>query len=223
MTTDEFYEHSFIYAFSYVFISVTLARFKYYFGWKLSICAIHSSGASYSGHDFKRINTVNPWVVETSIHVRDKISHWNISVQDWLRKSIYQRATFKNKTISQLYVFIISAFWHGFYSAYYISFVLWFAQVHLQGMIFKYSKEESTIVKLYKKSGKIGHGVLSFLVLLLFCHSAVYFLLLDGPSCWRLLNKVYFIPQLIMFGLIIYFTIRPSHKAKKIHPKHATP
>jgi len=66
---------------SYAFISVCLARFKYYFGWKISIAAVHACGTSYSGHDFKRINTVNPYVVETTIHVRDKISHWNISVQ----------------------------------------------------------------------------------------------------------------------------------------------
>jgi hypothetical protein len=45
------------------------------------MAAVHACGTSYSGNDFKRINTVDPLVVEISIHVRDKISNWNISVQ----------------------------------------------------------------------------------------------------------------------------------------------
>ena len=36
-----------------------------------------------------------------------------------------------------LYVFMISAFWHGYYIGYYFSFFLWFAQVYLQTLIFK--------------------------------------------------------------------------------------
>lgn len=45
------------------------------------MCAVHASGVSYNGTDFTRVNTVNPWVVETTIHVREKINYWNISVQ----------------------------------------------------------------------------------------------------------------------------------------------
>lgn len=208
-----------MYVFFYCFFSVTLARFKYCFGWKVSISAIHAAGVSYSGHDFKRINTVNPWVVETTIHVREKISHWNISVQDWLRKCIYQRATFKNKTVSQLYVFVISAFWHGFYAAYYISFFLWFCQVHLQGIIFKYTKGEPLIVRIYNKMGKAGYVLLSILVQLLFTSNASYFLILDSRSCWNMITKTYFIPQFIMFGLTIYFTVLPFSKKPKSSPK----
>jgi len=68
---DEFYSnHGFWYVLFYIFFSVSLARFKYYFGWKMSMCAMHSSGVSFNGTDFSRINSVNIIVVETSIHVR---------------------------------------------------------------------------------------------------------------------------------------------------------
>jgi hypothetical protein len=70
MRVDSFYENSIWWVLFYVFVSVSLARTKYYFGWKLSMCAIHSSGASWNGSNFERINTVNPLVVETTIHVR---------------------------------------------------------------------------------------------------------------------------------------------------------
>ena len=107
--------------FLYSTLCIYLIRCKYYFAWKLSMSAVHASGVSYDGDSFKRINTIDPWVFETSPHVREKINHWNISVQEWLRKSIYQRSSLSNKTANQLYVFTVSAFWHGFYFAYYIS------------------------------------------------------------------------------------------------------
>ncbi len=45
-------------------MSVTLLRFKYYFGWKLSQCAVHASGISYNGsNDFGRVKTCDPWKV----------------------------------------------------------------------------------------------------------------------------------------------------------------
>jgi lysophospholipid acyltransferase len=140
MREESFYESNMGYVIIYSVVSVSLARFKYYFGWKLSVASIHATGISFDGKKFERINTCDPLIVETSMHIREKISSWNSSVQEWLRKCIYQRATFKNKAYSQLFVFMVSAFWHGFYLGYYFSFFLWFAQVHLQGLIFKYSK-----------------------------------------------------------------------------------
>lgn len=69
---------------------VTFIKFKYYFGWKLSMCAVHASGISYSGDgNFHRVKTCDPWKVETTYHLREKISNWNMSSELWLRKCIY--------------------------------------------------------------------------------------------------------------------------------------
>ena len=46
----------------YTFLLGFLLRFKYYGAWKLSMCSVHSSGISYSGKDFERVNVVNPWI-----------------------------------------------------------------------------------------------------------------------------------------------------------------
>lgn len=159
---------------------------------------------------------MNPLIVETTIHVREKINYWNMSVQEWLRKSIYQRANFKSKTTNQIFVFVISAFWHGFYGAYYISFTLWFAQLHLQGLIFKYCKNgRSMLVKIYKKMGVAGTVILSFLVQFLFSHCAASFLILRGYYCIKLLMKIYFMPAVVLFVLITIFSIiRPPREPK---------
>ncbi len=81
MKTDEFYESSAFYVALYTFGSLTFIRFKYYFGWKLSISAIHACGVSYNGANFHAINTCSPFVIETDKYIRGKISHWNTSVQ----------------------------------------------------------------------------------------------------------------------------------------------
>lgn len=125
---------------------VTTIRFKYYFGWKLSMGAIHASGVSYQVHgdgtsDFKLIQNCNPVKVETTVHVREKIANWNMTCQEWLRKCVYERAHFKNKLISQLMTFMVSAFWHGFYGGYYMSFILWFMQMFVSQLVFKESKK----------------------------------------------------------------------------------
>jgi hypothetical protein len=131
-------------------------------------------------------------------------------VQDWLRKCIYQRSPIKSKGLNQLYVFIVSAFWHGFYSAYYISMILWFLQLHLQSLTYKYFKSGKSILsRLYEKSGLTGHIILSMLVMLSWSHSATYFLVLESTYCWLLMKSVYFVPQIILIILTLIFSFMP--------------
>jgi len=216
MRNMEFYDNSYLYVVFYAFISVSMARSKYYTAWKLCMVGVHASGVSYNGIDFSRVNTCNPLIVETTIHVREKINFWNIAIQEWLRKGIYNRSNIKNKSLSQLYVFSISAFWHGFYFAYYLSMVFWFGQLYLQGLIFKYCRNgRSKLVKLYNKTGKAGFVILSILVQMLFSHCAVYFLILEGYYSYKMMIKLKFLPQIILIVLIAVFSnIRPPRDPK---------
>jgi lysophospholipid acyltransferase 1/2 len=45
--------------------------------------------------------------------------NWNIQTQVWLRRICYDRLP----TFKTMGVFVLSAFWHGFYPGYYFSFV----------------------------------------------------------------------------------------------------
>lgn len=213
---DSLYESSFWWVIFYTPICISVARSKYYSAWKLSMCAVHAAGVSYSGKDFERINTCNPVAIESTIHVRDKINWWNIGVQEWLRKSIYQRSTIKSKGLNQLYVFSMSAFWHGFYAAYYLSFTFWFLQLYVQGLIFKYCKNgRSVFVKIYKSAGIFGKIFIFFAVHWLFSSVAAPFLILRGYYCFQYLWKVKCAPQLILIVLWIMFTVmRPPRDPK---------
>lgn len=63
---------------------------------------------------------------ELESNPRVKIELWNQSVQVWLKKCVYIRVYRNNPkraNIAMFATFFVSAFWHGFYLAYYIAFI----------------------------------------------------------------------------------------------------
>ncbi|WAR01873.1 MBOA2-like protein [Mya arenaria] len=56
----------------------------------------------------------------TSTSLKVNIESWNILTTHWLRHTVYERFS---PSIGTWAVFMISAFWHGFYPGYYIAFL----------------------------------------------------------------------------------------------------
>ncbi|RYP46009.1 hypothetical protein DL768_007725 [Monosporascus sp. mg162] len=110
------------------------ARFKYYGVWSLSEGSCILAGLGYNGVDpvtgkvsWNRLQNINPWGVETAQNSRAYLENWNMNTNKWLRYYIYLRVTPRNKRPgfrASLATFVTSAFWHGFYPGYYLSFVL---------------------------------------------------------------------------------------------------
>jgi len=76
------------------------------------------------------------------------------------------------------------------------------------------------LVQLYKKCGKLGSFVLSFLVQLLFSQSAAFFLVLHGPYCIKIMLKLYFVPQIALIVLIVIFNlVKPPRLPKNQVPE----
>lgn len=109
-------------------------RLKYYGVWSLTEGACILSGMGYNGLDPKtqkplwnRLQNVNPWGIETAQNSRAYLENWNINTNNWLRNYMYLRVTPKGKKPgfrASLATFNTSAFWHGFYPGYYLSFIL---------------------------------------------------------------------------------------------------
>ena len=109
-------------------------RMKYYGVWTLTEGACILSGLGYKGVDPKtgkvdwnRLQNVNPFGVELAQNSRAYLENWNINTNHWLRNYMYLRVTPKGKKPgfrASLATFVTSAFWHGFYPGYYLSFVL---------------------------------------------------------------------------------------------------
>ena len=109
-------------------------RLKYYGVWSLTEGACILSGIGYKGIDprtgrvtWNRLQNVNPWGIESAQNSRAYLENWNINTNTWLRKCVYLRVTPKGKKPgfrASLATFVTSAFWHGFYPGYYLSFLL---------------------------------------------------------------------------------------------------
>lgn len=109
-------------------------RMKYYGVWYLTEGACILSGLGYKGIDTKtgkvnwnRLQNVNPWGIESAQNSRAYLENWNMNTNHWLRNYMYLRVTPKGKKPgfrASLATFVTSAFWHGFYPGYYLTFVL---------------------------------------------------------------------------------------------------
>lgn len=111
-----------------------VTRMKYYGVWHLTEGACILSGMGYKGVnvktgkvDWNRLQNVNPWGIESAQNSRAYLENWNMNTNNWLRNYMYLRVTPKGKKPgfrASLATFATSAFWHGFYPGYYLSFVL---------------------------------------------------------------------------------------------------
>lgn len=110
------------------------ARTKYYGVWSLAEGACILSGMGYNGFDGKtgkvfwnRLENIDAWKLETAQNSHGYLGSWNKNTNHWLRNYVYLRVTPKGKKPgfrASLATFTTSAFWHGFYPGYYLSFVL---------------------------------------------------------------------------------------------------
>ena len=102
--------------------------------------------------------------MEFNPHPGNVFRYWNMMVGNWLKRYVRDRFIFyKNlqpsplrKNIGFLFTFIVSAFWHGFYPSYYITFT------HFPFMIMLYLNY-AKINKIYKISEKVPKIIVNFL------------------------------------------------------------
>ncbi|CAH8629903.1 unnamed protein product [Dicrocoelium dendriticum] len=106
--------------------SLFLVRQKYYFAWGLAELGGISSGIGFSGYCpssgqpiYHKVCNFELQQIESGVGLKHVIDAWNISTTRWLREVFYDRLPHSCRTAL---VFIISAFWHGFYPGYYLMF-----------------------------------------------------------------------------------------------------
>lgn len=134
LTSDKYMTYSLPRRIFQLYMLGVTARTKYYGVWTLTEGACILSGIGYNGIDPKtgrakwdRLQNIRPWEVETAQNARAYLGHWNINTNMWLRNYMYLRVTPKGKKPgfrATLATFVTSAFWHGFYPGYYMTFVL---------------------------------------------------------------------------------------------------
>ncbi|KAL9133265.1 MAG: hypothetical protein Q9175_005558 [Cornicularia normoerica] len=178
-------------------------RMKYYGVWYLTEGACILSGMGYKGVnprtnkvDWDRLQNVNPWGIESAQNSRAYLENWNMNTNNWLRNYMYLRVTPKGKKPgfrASLATFVTSAFWHGFYPGYYLTFVLAaFLQTiaknfrrHIRPFFFTPDGQRPTPYKIY-------YDVLSYLATqMAFCFTTAPFVLLTLSDSLLVWIRVY--------------------------------
>jgi len=179
-------------------------RTKYYGVWALTEGACILAGIGYKGVDpttgkvsWDRLRNVNPWMVETAQNTRAYLGGWNMNTNNWLRNYIYLRVTPRGKKPgfrASMATFITSAFWHGFYPGYYLTFVLAsFIQTvakncrrYFRPFFLDPKTSQPTSMKIY-------YDIFSYIVTqLAFSFTTAPFVLLTLPASFLVWSRVYF-------------------------------
>ncbi|XP_075231677.1 lysophospholipid acyltransferase 6 isoform X2 [Lycorma delicatula] len=109
----------------YLSVATVLVRFKYYHAWVLADAICNLSGLGFNGYSpdgtaqWDLVSNVDILSFEMGITLKDSIDHWNKGTNVWLRMVVFERVPRRYGTIL---TYSLSAFWHGFYPGYYLTF-----------------------------------------------------------------------------------------------------
>lgn len=187
----------------YCTISLFLVRQRYYFAWMLAELNGVAIGIGYTGKCPRTGRTLNQntrnfdfMQVEFGVSLKPVVDAWNISTTRWLREVFYDRLPTSCRTIL---VFLISAFWHGFYPGYYImflSFALFTAASRVWHKQYRtYFRKSSLSIYLYNLFTTIVTN-------LLINYGQAPFHLLDLWASIHFLSLFYYIPHIVSFGIL---------------------
>lgn len=113
---------------------------------------------------------------------------------------------------------MVSAFWHGYYLGYYVTFGLYFLQIYVGNIIYKFSltNQNHPIIQLYKKTGVIGFSIAWLTWNWIFVNNSVYFPALSGYTAWVILSEMKFATPVFLIALIVFFDfITPKKSSEK--------
>ena len=180
-------------------------RSKYYVGWILGEAAVIGSGQAYNGlnedtkeHKFDRFYSIKVTYTEFAVFLPVVTDNWNHSTTFWLKHYVYFRMNKSiNRELALHLTYTVSAFWHGFYPAYFGCSVFYAI----------YTEAQKELYKVCCKYPKIGSPVgLIFIYILTFLGIAQLgsaFTLLLLTNIKNFVYAIYWIP--IFFTALFIF------------------
>jgi len=187
----EFQELSFYAKLGFLQVAGLSSRLMYYIAWKLSESAYILSGLGFLTHsqglDFSGMENVDIVGIETSTSLRGFWQCWNKRTSSWLRDCIYTRLNCSRPNAS-LITFAVSAFWHGIFPGYYLTFLT----ASFFGMV------GNKLYRLTKTWNVPGSAILGWMLTnFALSYGGAPFVLLDfyaGLAVWK---EFYFFPHIV--------------------------
>lgn len=176
--------------------------------------------------NYERVKNLDYEQMEFNPSPSNVFKYWNMMVGIWLKRYVRDRFIFYEnlqptnlrKNISYLLTFMISAFWHGFYPSYYISFT------HFPFMIMLYHNYEK-INKIYKITEKVPKYLVNFLyyasVVFLMNMTSMIFCTLEYHKVVLIMQKTKYLFTIYIFGgwlvtqIILKFSVMPEEEKKE--------
>lgn len=117
----EFTKYSLLNKLLYTYFAMLIVRCKYYFAWTIAKASCLAAGLSEEAS-----TNIKIYEVEFAQNPREVMSNWNICSSNWLKTHIYGRLVKAgtSTSIATLCTNLVSAFWHGFYPGYYLTFLM---------------------------------------------------------------------------------------------------
>ena len=217
---DEFAAEPFYRQVGILWLTVALTRSKYYCIWNLAEGGMILSGFGYNGRDKKtntilwdRCNNAKILSVEFGESIRESITEWNKKTSLWLRVYAYERMMEFHfpQWIAMYGTMAVSAFWHGFYSGYYITFGFgaWLQSVgkSMRAVLRPYFEDYATgkTPFWYNMAGRVITGIMLNFV-------TVSFMVVTIENCLTIWKRVGY------FGLVVGFTVQAGLILWKMTP-----
>lgn len=189
-------------------------------GFLLVQTGITSTGFTYNGKNernqpkWDRVETINPVACELDPDIRQKIASWNISVQKWLRRYVYERccpesdlkANKRKAERAQILTMVTSAIWHGFYPGYYFCFIQLSFIVTFCKKVFVLSKlQQNRLQRLRKLVTKPVYEVAKrAFIIMLICYLEVPFYSLGFTRTLAFYANISWSMPLLVLGMIVF-------------------
>lgn len=227
LLTPEYAARSFVFKMLYLWISSSLQRCTYYFAWLLAEGQCIISGMGFNGIDaaatkksgktvykWDRASNVRPLALETATSIKEVTENWNLGADRWLRYYIYLRLPHPFSAWAMYITYVASAFWHGYYPGYYVTFVTAaFATEFFRGVFRKIRPH----FMLADGQHNWTYAILSRCVTTYtLSYTFVGFLLLSWERIWHLYSVLYFHGHIFFFTCLFLLNyVIPSPKTVK--------
>ncbi|THD26162.1 Lysophospholipid acyltransferase 2 [Fasciola hepatica] len=206
--------------FLYSTLALFLVRQKYYFAWGLAEINGIGVGLGYTGvcpktgqPIYAHVRSFDMVQVEAGLSLKHVIDSWNISTTRWLREAFYDRLPRSCRTPL---VFIISAFWHGFYPGYYQMF-LTFALFTIVSRM--WHRTMRPYCRPNRACAQVYDLFTIFITNVAINYAQAPFHLLDWSASLKFWSVFYFVPHAIAISLLLIRFVQPR-LARSVRARH---
>ncbi|XP_048589637.1 lysophospholipid acyltransferase 6 isoform X2 [Nematostella vectensis] len=204
----------FIYRLIYAWLSIVATRMRYYFAFKAGEAINNICGLGFGGYDeegnpsWNKMSNANITKLELAQNMKMLLDNWNISTAVWLRRIVYDRVT-SHRTLA---TFLLSAFWHGFYGGYYLTFITCQILVEAARVARRTLREHFQGSKMTSRF----YDVITCVVTMVFVtYATVPFVLLDPWKGLRFWRSLYFFGHIGSLLALLVLRGKPSRPQPK--------